>query len=49
VHGRSVRPADITAEALGPSAWLDERGALVAVGEVDAEGRGRVIRGFTRQ
>jgi tRNA pseudouridine55 synthase len=49
VHGRPVRAADITAEAPGPCAWLDERGTLVAVGDVDAEGRGRVIRGFTRR
>ena len=41
----------ITAEHLrdphgGPSAWLDERGMLVAIGEVDASGLGKVLRGF---
>jgi len=45
-HGRAVRAADIAAEAPGPSAWLDESGTLVAIGEIDADGRGRVIRGF---
>lgn len=49
VHGRFVRAADIAADAPGLSAWFDERGALVAVGDIDAEGRGRVIRGFLRR
>ena len=31
-----------------PSAWLDEAGALVAIGVVDADGGGRVLRGFPR-
>jgi tRNA pseudouridine55 synthase len=30
-----------------PSAWLDEAGALVAIGQCDADG-GRVLRGFGR-
>ncbi len=29
-------------------AWLDEAGALLAIGSIDAEGVGRVLRGFTR-
>jgi tRNA pseudouridine55 synthase len=45
-HGRPVAPADIDSPGLGPHAWLDAGGQLIAVGEVDADGRGRVIRGF---
>jgi tRNA pseudouridine55 synthase len=45
-HGRPVQPADIDAPALGPCAWLAPRGDLVAVGELDASGVGRVLRGF---
>lgn len=45
-HGRPVRPADIHAPAPGPCAWLDAEGALVAVGEVDESGAGKVLRGF---
>jgi tRNA pseudouridine55 synthase len=44
-HGRRVQAEDIDAPSPGPCAWLDERGVLVAVGEIE-EGRGRVIRGF---
>lgn len=47
LHGRAVRASDIAAETSGPCAWLDERGTLVAIGEVEADGRGRVLRGFT--
>lgn len=45
-HGRRVQPADIDAPTHEPCAWLDEAGALVAVGELDATGTGRVLRGF---
>jgi tRNA pseudouridine55 synthase len=45
-HGRPVDLRDICAHAPGPSAWFDPRGDLVAVGEVDAAGYGRVTRGF---
>jgi tRNA pseudouridine55 synthase len=45
-HGRPVAPQDIDSPGLGPHAWLDAHGQLVAVGEVDADGCGRVIRGF---
>jgi tRNA pseudouridine55 synthase len=48
-HGRAVGPGDIATQGPGPSAWLDARGLLVAVGEVDADGRGRVLRGFAEQ
>jgi tRNA pseudouridine55 synthase len=47
-HGRPVGPGDIATAGPGPSAWLDGRGLLVAVGEVDGAGRGRVLRGFAR-
>jgi tRNA pseudouridine55 synthase len=45
-HGRAVQPADVDAPAPGPCAWLDAHGDLVAVGEVDPGGTGRVLRGF---
>lgn len=48
-HGRAVRASDITAEAPGPCAWLDESGTLVAIGQVEADGRGQVIRGFANR
>ncbi len=47
-HGRPVQTADIVATTAGASAWLDADGELVAVGEVDENGRGRVLRGFAR-
>lgn len=47
LHGRPVRAWDIASESPGPCAWLDERGSLVAVGEVGADGTGRIIRGFS--
>ena len=45
-HGRRVTPADIDAPTREPCAWLDGTGALVAVGELDPEGAGQVLRGF---
>ncbi len=45
-HGRRVKPADIDAPTREPCAWLDVAGALVAVGEIDADGAGQVLRGF---
>lgn len=45
-HGRPVDARDIRALNKGPSAWLDPCGDLVAVGEVDEMGCGRVTRGF---
>jgi tRNA pseudouridine55 synthase len=46
-RGRRVRAEDIDATVRGaPCAWLDDRGELVAVGEVDDQGCGRVLRGF---
>ena len=48
-NGRRVPAAEIEcASADLPSAWLDPTGALVAVGEVDGAGNGRVVRGFAR-
>jgi tRNA pseudouridine55 synthase len=44
--GRPVRAGDIDARGAGVFAWLDAKGALVAVGEVTAEGVGRVMRGL---
>jgi tRNA pseudouridine55 synthase len=45
-HGKLVAPEDIDSPGTGPHAWFDPAGSLVAVGEVDGDGRGRVIRGF---
>jgi hypothetical protein len=42
-----VRKEDLDAPEGGACAWLDASGALVAVGEVTGDGRGRVLRGFT--
>jgi tRNA pseudouridine55 synthase len=47
-HGQRLMPGQLRDPHHAPSAWLDEAGALVAVGEVDADGGGRVLRGFTR-
>lgn len=45
-HGKKISPSEIADPHQRPSAWLDPHGRLVAVGEVDAEGIGRVLRGF---
>jgi tRNA pseudouridine55 synthase len=45
-HGRPVRSSDIAAAVNGPSAWLDARGNLIAVGRVEETGCGCVLRGF---
>jgi tRNA pseudouridine55 synthase len=45
-YGRAVQPGDLDAPAPGPCAWLDAGDALVAVGEVGTDGKGRVLRGF---
>jgi len=45
-HGRPVKAGDIDGAAPGASVWLDPAGAIVAIGEVDATGAGRVKRGF---
>jgi tRNA pseudouridine55 synthase len=44
--GRVVRTADIDASGVGTFAWLDAKGVLIAVGEIGADGGGRVVRGF---
>ncbi len=46
-HGRSVAPEDIDAQGPDPHAWVDPSGELVAVGQIEAGARGRVIRGFS--
>ncbi len=45
-QGRSVSRDHIDVPAHAPCAWLDPSGCLVAVGQFDEDGRGRVIRGF---
>lgn len=44
--GRTVRAAFLDAPRAGVFAWLDAKASLVAVGEVETDGSGRVIRGF---
>jgi len=44
--GQRVRPGDLLAPHACPSAWLDDDGRLVAVGQADADGSGQVLRGF---
>jgi tRNA pseudouridine55 synthase len=46
-NGRPVQRHDIEGAGTGPTAWLDEQGELVAVGEMGPEGHGRVVRGFS--
>lgn len=45
-HGQRVRREDASSPREAPSAWLDADGRLVAIGEFEADGPGRVIRGF---
>jgi tRNA pseudouridine55 synthase len=45
-HGRAVKPGDVAAPSPGISAWFDPGGSLVAIGEVDETGAGRVRRGI---
>jgi tRNA pseudouridine55 synthase len=45
-RGQRVPPSDLSGASPVPAAWLDEAGALVAIGEVDEHGVGRVLRGF---
>jgi tRNA pseudouridine55 synthase len=47
-HGKKIPASEIIDPHSRPSAWLDASGRLVAVGEIDAEGLGRVLRGFPR-
>jgi tRNA pseudouridine55 synthase len=44
--GRAVRREDLDAREGGMLAWVDGKGELVAVGEVGADGVGKVVRGF---
>lgn len=48
--GRLLAAHDFVAAPpkLGPAAWLDEGGALVAIGEWTEAERGRVVRGFVQ-
>jgi tRNA pseudouridine55 synthase len=47
-HGQRLMPGQVSEPHLSPSAWLDEAGALMAIGQVDEDGSGRVLRGFPR-
>jgi tRNA pseudouridine55 synthase len=49
-HGRVVQATDLEGSfgLRTPCAWLDATGELVAVGQVDEGGQGRVLRGFGR-
>ena len=46
-EGRPIALADLSnPTAIGPCAWFDETGTLVAIGAIEASGRGQVLRGF---
>ena len=46
-EGRPIAPEDLSNRAtVGPCAWFDEAGTLVAIGAIEASGRGQVLRGF---
>jgi tRNA pseudouridine55 synthase len=45
-HGRPVKPGDVAPRAPGIGVWFDPEGVLVAIGEIDDSGAGRVRRGF---
>ena len=47
-HGQRLMPGQVREPHSSPSAWLDEAGGLMAIGQVDADGSGRVLRGFSR-
>ena len=48
--GRAVVASEFeTPMPAGVCGWLDVDGSLVAVGEIDAGGSGRVVRGFARE
>lgn len=47
-RGQRLMPGQLRDPHDAPSAWLDEAGALVAIGVVDPDGGGRVLRGFPR-
>jgi tRNA pseudouridine55 synthase len=47
-HGQRLMPGQLRDPHPTASAWLDETGALVAIGVVDPDGGGRVLRGFPR-
>lgn len=44
--GQRVAPQQMTNAKAGPSAWMDAASRLLAVGELEADGSGRVLRGF---
>jgi tRNA pseudouridine55 synthase len=46
-HGRRVHPTAIAAPSPGASAWVDAKGELIAIGEIEPDGGGRVLRGFS--
>jgi tRNA pseudouridine55 synthase len=45
-HGRPVKSGDLDAATVGVGVWLAPDGTLVAIGEIDDSGSGRVRRGF---
>ena len=47
-HGQRLMPDQLRDPHATASAWLDEAGSLVAIGKVDPDGGGQVLRGFPR-
>jgi tRNA pseudouridine55 synthase len=48
-HGRAVPAAEMSGATEGAAAWMSPGGEVVAIGEVDNEGRGRVVRGINQR
>ncbi len=48
MHGKRIPPEQMESPHPCPSAWVDGDGHLLAIGERDAEGFGRVLRGFVQ-
>jgi tRNA pseudouridine55 synthase len=44
--GRPVPASELEGMTPGTTAWFSPEGTLVAIGDLDAEGQGRVLRGF---
>jgi tRNA pseudouridine55 synthase len=48
-HGRAVPQAEMEGAIAGASAWLSPAGDLVAIGDIDEAGLGRVVRGIVKR
>jgi tRNA pseudouridine55 synthase len=46
-RGQRLMPTQLVNPHPSPSAWIDDSGTLIAIGQVESDGGGRVLRGFT--